>query len=98
MSNDTNLSKLLIPHCSLVTIDLTRYYKSKMDFLNLTFNSYLITSVEGLIYFREKYKTSILVLNMDLYSLKEYDFLHKKMNLKEIGRYNKIIIYRIVES
>ena len=36
MSNDTNLSKFLMPHCSLGTIDLTRYYKNKNDFLNLT--------------------------------------------------------------
>lgn len=96
ISNDTNLIKSLLPKHKVLSVDLTRRYNSKEDFLLYTPKNYSIISIDGLVKFKNDYKANILLLNLKLYNEKDIHELHEKLSLKVLVSKECYVVYSII--
>lgn len=95
ISNDQNFMKFCSPILNIITTDTSKYIESIEELHFYNKNHYGCLTPESLIYFYEKYRPNVIMLNLAIYTDVEIDLVLSKIECDKIMDYRNYSLFKI---
>ena len=97
ISNDQDFLKYCSPILNIITTDTSKLIESQNELVFYNKSIYGCLTPESLIYFLQKYKPKVMILNKIIYSDEEMHQVLSKINCNKIIEHNDYLLY-IIEN